>query len=108
MSEQIKAIKTVYKGLRFRSRLEARCAERMGELITREELAKISAERINMLKNDKDVSFRDIERETGLAHSSVRALTLGQHVPSGYAIVKLSEFFGVSADFILGMSEDLV
>lgn len=73
--------------------------------MTREELARISADRINMLKNERDVSFREIERDTGLAHTSICGFSRGSHVPNGYGLYVLSEYFKVSADFILGLTD---
>ena len=75
--------------------------------MTREELAKISAERINMMKNAHDVTYREIERATGIAHTTLCSITKGEHVPNGYAVAVLSEYFGVSADFLLGLSDEM-
>ena len=74
--------------------------------MTREELAREFADRLNMIKNDKDVTSRDIERETGLSHSSIGGWQRGK-IPSAYAVVTLCEYFGVSADWLLGLSDEM-
>ena len=39
--------------------------------MTKEEHAQIFADRLNMLKNDHDLTYRDIERKTGIRHNQL-------------------------------------
>ena len=75
--------------------------------MTREEHTQIFADRLNMLKNDHDLTYRDIERKTGIRHNQLAEWAKGKTVANGYAIFRLSEFFGVSADWLLGLSNDM-
>lgn len=75
--------------------------------MTREEHAQIFADRLNMLKNDHDLTYRDIERRTGINHNQVAEWTKGKSVANGWGIFRLSEYFGVSADWLLGLSDDM-
>lgn len=75
--------------------------------MTRQEHAQIFADRLNTLKNDHDLTYRDIERQTGIRHNQLGEWTKGKSVANGYGIFRLSEFFGVSADWLLGLSDDM-
>ena len=75
--------------------------------MTREELAQIFADRLNILKNDRDLTYRELERLTGISHSSLCQYTLGKKIPNGYAAVRIAEFFGVTTDWLLGLSDDM-
>jgi transcriptional regulator with XRE-family HTH domain len=75
--------------------------------MTKEEFKKEFADRLNMLKNDMDVTYREKERQTGIPRTSLRMWTLGDVGPSGYYVALLSEYFGVSADYLLGLSDDM-
>lgn len=65
------------------------------------------ADRLNMLKNDMDVTYREMERQTGIHKSCLRMYTLAEIAPNSYAVMLLSEFFGVSADWLLGLTDDM-
>ena len=44
--------------------------------------------------------------ELGVSQETVSAYENGKHYPSVQALVKLSDIFGVSCDYILGLSEE--
>ncbi len=73
--------------------------------MTREEMTTIFADRLNILKNERDVSYREIERCTGIGHSILGLRTQGIGLPNSYSAYKLAEFFGVSIDWLLGLSD---
>ena len=75
--------------------------------MTKDEFKKEFADRLNMLKNDMYVTYREMERQTGIPKTSLRMWTLGNVGPSGYYVALLSEYFGVSADYLLGLSDDM-
>ena len=58
--------------------------------MTREEHTQIFADRLNMLKNDHDLTYRDIERKTGIKRTQLAEWTKGKTVANGYAIFRLS------------------
>ena len=75
--------------------------------MTREEFVQEFVDRLNMIKNDMDVSCLDIEREAGIPRSCMRSYTRGATTPNLYKFVLLCEYFGVSADWLLGLSDDM-
>ena len=56
------------------------------------------------LMNLKGLSPYRLERESGIAISSIKAWKNGKSKPSLDAIVKLSNYFGVSVDYLVGKS----
>jgi hypothetical protein len=75
--------------------------------MTREEFMQEFVDRLNMIKNDMDVSCLDIEREAGIPRNCVASYTRGATTPNLYKFVLLCEYFGVSADWLLGLSDDM-
>lgn len=75
--------------------------------MNREELAKAFADRLNMIKNDTDITYRDIERATGIPHTSLGIWTHGETLPNTYSLIRLAEYFGVTTDWLLGLSDEM-
>ena len=73
----------------------------------RKELAQAFADRLNMIKNDIDVTSRDIERATGIPHSCIGVWTRGGILPNTYSLIRLAEYFGVTTDWLLGLSDEM-
>ena len=61
-------------------------------------------ERLNLLKNERDLSTRDIQKGSGVSHSAVSSIQGGGGA-SAATVVKLAAYFGVSADWLLGLSD---
>ena len=70
--------------------------------ITRTEANKKFCEQFTYLKNSRDLSYRDIERGADVPHSCISHWLSGKGLPNGFAIMKLCDFFGVTADYLLG------
>lgn len=64
----------------------------------------ISSFAVNLLEliDEKDVSFDDLQEETGISKGSLSAYKRGETVPSALVINKLADYFAVSADYLLG------
>lgn len=60
-------------------------------------------ERITAMCADKGISIRQLEREIGMSNGSSSRWKNG--TPNGEALIKLSAYFNVSTDFILGIEE---
>lgn len=75
--------------------------------MTREEMAKEFADRLNMMKNDYGLTFREISRAIGVPHSSICRWTFGKVLPNAYSLARLAEYLGVSADWLLGLSDEM-
>ena len=70
--------------------------------ITKEEASKKFCEQFTYLKNSRDLTYRDIENGAGVQHSCISYWLSGKGLPNGFAIVKLCDYFGVTADYLLG------
>ena len=76
-------------------------------MVTREEANKKFCEQFTYLKNSRDLSYRDIERGADVPHSCISHWLSGKGLPNGFAIMKLCDFFGVTADYLLGSENAL-
>lgn len=59
------------------------------------------SERLKYARNAVNLSTLDVERETGLSKGNVSSWENAKFFPSAYALVLLSELYGVSVDWIL-------
>lgn len=62
-------------------------------------------ERLNLLKNEKGVSLDVLEEAAGVSSGSMSKYMSGIHLPNSEVIRKLAQYWGVSADYLLGSSE---
>ena len=60
--------------------------------------------RIKDLRIDKDLRQIDVANATGIDQKTLSNYETGKTNPDSYAIVKLAEFFGVTTDYLLGVS----
>ncbi len=67
---------------------------------------KIFAERLKDLRQEKELSQRQLSKLLGLGHSAVTQWENEMRVPNAEAIVMLAKFFGVSADYLLGLIDE--
>lgn len=61
--------------------------------------------RIKQLREERGMSQVRLSIELGVSQETVSAYENGKHYPSVQSLIKLSEIFGVSCDYILGLSE---
>lgn len=64
-----------------------------------------STEIILKLISEHSITKAQLERECGLANGTIRNWENGRNKPSYGAIVKISKYFNVSEEYILGTSE---
>lgn len=62
------------------------------------------AERIRILREKKSITQAELAKKLGVTRSGVNAWEMGISIPSTKYVVELSQFFEVSADYILGLS----
>ena len=62
-------------------------------------------ERIQGLRDEMRLIDRDVERGAGIANSSIAQWKRGVCKPSLVSIIRLSKFFDVSSDYLLGLSD---
>ena len=63
-------------------------------------------ERIMELMKERKLNGVQLAAECGVPKSAVSAWKRGDYKPSAEAITKLAEYFGVSADYLLGLTDD--
>lgn len=59
------------------------------------------------LMQEKEVSLSTLAEKIGYGKTTVYYWLKGEREPSATAVVVLSKFFGVSADYLLGLEDDL-
>lgn len=57
-----------------------------------------------MLQKENGLTLRDIERDTGIGKSNIRFWIHSDAMPASKNLIKLCEYFNVSADWLLGLS----
>jgi len=60
------------------------------------------AERLVELRNQSDLSLRKLSSEIAIHHSTIANWERGFREPSFDTLIKLAEFFDVTADYLLG------
>lgn len=63
----------------------------------------MAADRIKALREQNRLTQADLAKRLGITRSSVNAWEMGISVPSTQYIVDLSNIFGVSTDYLLGV-----
>lgn len=58
--------------------------------------------RIRELREDRDLRQSDVAAATGIDQRTLSNYETGKTNPDSYAIIKLCDFFNVSADYLIG------
>lgn len=61
--------------------------------------------RIRDLREDRDLRQSDLAAATGIDQRTISNYETGKTSPDSYSIIKLAEFFDVSADYLLGRTQ---
>ena len=61
--------------------------------------------RIRQLREDRDLRQIDVAEKTGIDQITLSNYETGKTNPDSYAIIKLAQFYGVSCDYLLGVTE---
>lgn len=61
-----------------------------------------------VLRRSKKISQKDLAQKLGIAYSSIARYETDQVLPSADILVKLSNFFGVSIDYLLKDESDVL
>lgn len=62
--------------------------------------------RLEILRKNKEISYGDLEEKTGISRSLLWRYETGKSDPGLKALIKLSDFFGVTLDWIAGNGDD--
>lgn len=66
----------------------------------------VFAERLKDLRQEKILTIRELEKETGVSRNSISTWENGKSEPKMLAIIALAKFFDVSTDYLLGLSDN--
>lgn len=64
------------------------------------------AERLNDLQYQRGFERRDVFAATGISKTAYHRYVTGEREPTMAALVALADFFNVSADYLLGRSDN--
>ena len=67
---------------------------------------KTYVERIKQLREEDGLSQAQLAKAVGISQAAIALWELGDRTPSADAIIKLAEFFDVSADYLLGLKDE--
>ena len=67
---------------------------------------KIFGERVKELREEKGISQNILAKQMKSSSANVSRWESGEIVPSSETIIMLCKFFNVSADFLLGLSDN--
>ena len=71
----------------------------------KEKRKNISMNRIKDLREDRDLRQSDVASATGIDQRSLSNYETGKTNPDSETVIRLARFFGVSCDYLLGVSE---
>ena len=63
--------------------------------------------RLKELRKERNLTQTEVANGIGVGQSNVRRWEIGEVLPSSEFVIKLADFFEVSADYLLGRSDDL-
>lgn len=66
---------------------------------------KILAERMLMLRKERGLKQEEAAIQSGIHYRSYRRYEQGEREPIASVIVALAQFYGVSTDYLLGLSD---
>lgn len=65
----------------------------------------IRADRIRDIRLKSKISTRELAELSGMSHSQIVRYEQGKSDPSSMVVIRYCELFGVSADYLLGLSD---
>lgn len=65
----------------------------------------MTAERLKELREKKGCTQEQVGEYLGVTRMMIQKYESGIILPSGFALIKLADFFGVSTDYILGRTD---
>ena len=63
-------------------------------------------ERLRELRIERGLTQTQIAQSTGLSQPALANWEKGKRIPNAVAIIKLAKFFNVSADYLLGLTDE--
>ena len=63
------------------------------------------AERLKELRTEKNLTRTQLSKETGLSAGAIGFWETEKRIPNAMAIIALAKFFGVTTDYLLGVTD---
>ena len=63
------------------------------------------AERLKELRTEKNLTQMQLSKETGLSAGAIGFWETAKRIPNAMAIIALAKFFGVTTDYLLGVTD---
>ncbi len=64
------------------------------------------SERLKELREEKNLTQMQVSKGTGLSQNAIALWENGKRVPNANAVVALADFFEVTADYLLGRTDE--
>lgn len=62
-------------------------------------------ERLKELRTEKNLTLVELAQGTGISKSAIGLWENGKRIPNALAIITLAKYFGVTSDYLLGLSD---
>lgn len=63
------------------------------------------AERLYELREEAGLTMAELARAVGVSDATICKWEKGETSPMSYAVITLAQFFGVTADYLLGLDD---
>ncbi len=63
------------------------------------------AERLYALRDEAGLTMAELARAVGVSDATICKWEKGETSPMSYAVIALAQFFGVTADYLLGLDD---
>ena len=63
------------------------------------------AERLKEIRTEKNLTQMQLSKETGLSAGAIGFWETEKRIPNAMAIIALAKFFGVTTDYLLGVTD---
>ena len=74
-------------------------------MVTSQEILEIFSKRFKQLLKDKKLSLQKLSKEIGIALTTMNDWKLGKKMPGADGVRKLSDYFNVKTDYLLGKED---
>ena len=66
----------------------------------------VFGERLKELRTERKISQMELAKATGISQSAIAKWELGKTEPTASALIRLSEYFSETVDYLLGIEEN--
>lgn len=66
----------------------------------------IFKERLKELREERELNQSQLALESGISQAAIAKWESGDRTPNMYSLIILSKYFGVTTDYLLGLTDD--